>query len=100
MQLHIFIIVCLSTSQTREKEKQKLGQKVGAQERVKQKATGQNHFLFPSHVVQLHKPKQGVYRMKDQLDSKYALHIHRKQNKKKKKKTRNHLICVLKLYQL
>lgn len=51
---------------------------MGAQERAKQKATEQNHFLFPSHIVQLHKPKQGVHRMKDQPDSKYALHIHRR----------------------
>lgn len=40
---------------------------MGAQERAERKATEQNHFLFPSHVVQLHKPKQGVHRMKDQL---------------------------------
>lgn len=45
-------------------------------ERVKQVATEQKHFLFPSNTVQVHKPKQGVRGIEGQLDFKYSLHIH------------------------
>lgn len=53
----MFIIVCLTTSQIREKERQKLGQKMEAWERAKQKANEQKRFLFPSDIVQVCKPK-------------------------------------------
>jgi len=76
MQFYIFIIVCLSTSQIGEKEWQKLGQKMRAWERAKQKVTEQKSFLFPSGIVQVHKPKQGVHSMKSQLDFKYSFYIH------------------------
>lgn len=66
----------LASSLTGEKEWQKLGQKMEAWERVKQVATEQKHFLFPSNIVQVHKPKQGVRGTEGQLDFKYSLHIH------------------------